>query len=332
MKAIYPYDTLYGELGLTVADVDLDGKWPGRELRDTQFRLVDLSVPELGDWSDVGLGLQVEAPADEVAGLDERGGEPQVTVVAFCRKTNARQAVVLDRSRLDPSRWAGKIALARESFREKVSLEALLTATVEGIPYRRMGASDEWQVYFDEPTVLPIEGTLRVKWVHFKGAEKKDLIPDEAADEEFYVALDEKPPIIFLNSSFPGLPGLLSDERNRPQAEKALRDAEYRRIASAAWTEVFNVSVAAIRPPEEDEQAEPDWPEEDWQAQALRSLLPRIYPSLTEAERLTRAFKDSHGDGALMLHALSQVAVEREIGAGRSLRRDLDRLNMPGDQ
>ena len=329
MDPIYPYPTLYGELGLTVASVELDGQWPGRELRDDQFRLVDLSVSELGDWDDVSLELQVEAPADEIAALDEHGGKAQVTVVAFCRKTNGRQAVVLERARLDPSRWSGEIVLARENFRDKVTLEAILTARVEDVPYRRMAASDEWLIYFDEPTVPPIEGTLRVKWVHFKGPEKDEAIPEGAADEAFYVALDEKPPIVFLNSSFPGLPGLLSDERTRPDAERALRDAEFRRIASSAWTEIFNVSVAGIRPPE-DEQAEPEWPEEDWQEQALRSLLPQIYPTLTDSERLMQAFKDARGDGALMLQALAQVAVEKQIGAGKSLRRDLDRLNSQG--
>jgi hypothetical protein len=329
MQAIYPYDTLFGELGLNVANVEVDGQSPPKDLRDSQFRLVNPYLLEAEGWRELTLELNVEAPADEIALLDEHGREPKVTVVAFCRKTNARQAVGLERSRLDSSRWTGKIELARDNFREKVTVDAVLTATADEVPFRRIGMSDPWQIYFDEPTVPPIEGTLRVTWAHFKGEEREEVIPEHAADEAFYIALEERPPIVFLNRDFRGLPGLLSDDRGRPAAEIALRDAEYRRIASAAWSEIFNVSVANVRLPEED-GAEPEWPEEEWQQQALRSLLPRIYPHLTEAERLTQAHNDARGDGALMLQALSQIAVAQEIGAGRSLRRNLDRLNATG--
>jgi hypothetical protein len=283
------------------------------------------------DWNELALKVHVAGPADEIAAFDEQRREPSVTAVAFCRKTNARQAVALERSSLDPSRWTGTLELARENFREKVTLTAILTGQVDGLPARWLAASDEWQLYFDEPTVPPIEGTLRVKWAHFKGDHREPVVPDDAADEPFYVALEEKPPIVLLSKDFKWLPGLLSDKPGRPAGERALRDAEYRRIATAAWTEVFNVSVASIRQPE-DEDAEPEWPEEDWQEQALRSLLPLIYPSLTESEALTQAYRDFQGDGALTLQALSQIAVSKEIGAGRSLRRNLDRLNTTGSQ
>ena len=57
-----------------------------------------------------------------------------------------------------------------------------------------------------------------------------------------------------------------------------------------------------------------------------------IYPGLTGPEQLTQAYTDSRGEGALMLQALSQLAVAEAIGASRSLRRNLDKLNMTGGE
>src|SRR5262249_25103315 len=159
--------------------------------------------------------------------------------------------------------------------------------------------TDPWLLYFDEPDIPPIEGTLRVKWANFKGPAREECIPAGAETESFYVALEESPPVVFLNLDFPGLPDLLSDEPSRPEPEKALREAEYRRIATAAWTEVVNVAVAAIRPCEEGE--EPRWPDQDWQEQALRSVLPQVYEDMSLPEALAKAHADFQGDGALTL-------------------------------
>jgi len=322
MQPLYAYRTLFGDLELSVAELRIDDADPGGDTVDAQFNLVSLYALERQDWTFATLSLVVAGPADEIGELGV-AGEPAVTAVAFCSATNARQAVSLTRSQVDPALWTGDLELQRENFYGKVEMWALLTATVDAVPHRWIGESAKWNVHFEEPAVLPIEGTLRVRWAEFEN-DRPEVIPMSAAREVFYIDLESSVPTIYLNSDFEGLPDLLSEERGRPDAETALRDAEYRRIATAAWSEIFNVAVAAIRPG--DDGQEPSWPSVDWQEKALHSLLPRIY-DMTLSEALSRAFADATGDGALGLHARAQLAIAKEIGAGRSLRRSLDRLN-----
>ena len=201
MRSLFPYETLFGELSLLIADVRVDGQDPGVDLREVQHRVVTAHGLDRDDWISLELDLRVEGPADELSSLDAKERRPQVVAVAFCRSTNERQAMELDRSKLDPSRWTGKMALERESFRDKVEVYAILAAVVEGVPSRWMAGSESWAVYFDEPAIPPIEGTLRVQWADFKGPEREQSVPEEAEDEEFDVALEQQPPIVFLNRS-----------------------------------------------------------------------------------------------------------------------------------
>jgi len=323
MLTLFPYDQLFGDLVLAIDDLKVDGMWPAKDPTDTQFRLLNLDALERQDWRTLSLVAHIEGPADELADLEQRGSSPTITLVAACDATNERQAARLTRSETDVARWHGTLELDRANFRGKTSLYGVLAAKVERSPFRLLGRTEDWTIYFDEPAIPPVEGTLRVRWVHFKGEDRPEVLPDDSEHEPFYIDLESTVPIVYLNSDFEGLPGLLSDERGRPAADSALRDAEYRRIATAAWTEIFNVGVAAIRKGEDEEA---DWPAIDWQENALRSLLPRIYP-MTPTEALGRAHEDITGDGALGLQSRAQIAISKEISAGRSLRRSIDRLS-----
>ena len=86
--------------------------------------------------------------------------------------------------------------------------------------------------------------------------------------------------------------------------------------------------MTQIRRGEEDEES--SWPDLDWQEQALRCILPQVYPDASPTEALTKAYEDFHGDGALTLQGLGQIAIAQQIGAARSLRRSLHRMNMEG--
>ena len=98
-------------------------------------------------------------------------------------------------------------------------------------------------MHVDPPAIPIIEGTLPVQWADFPSA---DNIPNTAKGDAFFADLSEDAPIIYLNSAFEGLPELLSDDENRPPAELALREAEFRRIGTSVWLGMFNVAAAGI--------------------------------------------------------------------------------------
>jgi hypothetical protein len=251
-----------------------------------------------------------------------RHPEAKVLVVANCASTNLRQGVVLDRR--GPGLFRGTLVLGRDECRHRVDLLGEVSDTVEGRANRRLATTPVWHARFDESDPLPIHGTLEGKWVDFNSVK---AIPPDAVDESFYLALDETVPTVYLNSGMDGLYQLLTPGEGRPDLEAQLRDTEIRRIATAAWTAVFNVSVAGIR--REDEDAAVEWPNVEWQERALRGLLPRAYPDEELEEALDNAYKE-HRDGTDLLQTRIQLAVSKMLGSGRALSRGLTKMSSGG--
>ena len=102
-------------------------------------------------------------------------------------------------------------------------VRAVLAARVADGHRREIGESQLWTMHADPPSIPVIEGTLPVQWANFP---LSDHIPDTAKNDPFFADLSEDAPIVYLNSAFEGLPELLSDDENRPNAELALREAD----------------------------------------------------------------------------------------------------------
>jgi hypothetical protein len=137
---------------------------------------------------------------------------------------------------------------------------------------------------------------------------------------------------VYLNSSFEGLPELLSDDEKRPTAELALREAEYRRIGTAVWVAMFNVAAANISvnpgdPDGDGEATEPELPTVEWQRSVLQTLLPRMF-DMGEAEALNKVLTARTSDDSREVQTQLSAAVGRLVDkSAGSLKRRIRQLS-----
>jgi hypothetical protein len=330
MDRLYPYPTLSAPLETSVSNVLVEDLEPRVQVVRTDSRAIDLSsIPLAGSWHRVQFHFEVAGPSTEIREFDDVGASLSLTTVISSGPTNMRQTFPLTRSAIDPARWSGTIGIDRRNFSTKATLKAILAGAVAGIEDRFLGESHPWNIYFEEPAIPPIEGTLRVKWVDFRSPEAPPAV-QHYSNEIFYAEFLEDPPIIYLNSGFPGLFGLLKDARSRPPAEQALHDSVRMGIASSVWTALLNTAIAGIQGGEENpdgDDEQPDWPSTDWQVSVLRGLLPRIFEGLSPTEALRHALdaRDS-ADAAAALESRAQLVIGSRLKVAAALRRGLTRL------
>lgn len=316
MRTLFPYEVLGADPNLAVSSVTLDGEVPTPYPVEEHLRLIELArAVEPSEWQDATFTVELTAPPERLG----RHPHAQGLVVATCAATNLRQGVVLERQ--GAGRFGGTLVLSRDECRHRVDLVGEISDTVEGISHRRLATTPVWHARFDTAEPPPIHGTLEGKWVDFGSSE---VIPLDAVEESFYLALDGPMPTVYLNSGMDGLFQLLGEGEGRPQLEAQLRETELRRIATAAWTAVFNVSVAGIR--REGDDAVAEWPNVEWQERALRGLLPRAYVDDEPEEALEKAY-DEHRDGTDVLQTRIQLAVSKLLGSGRALGKGLARMS-----
>jgi hypothetical protein len=316
MTLAFPHPILQEEVQARVVGVRIDGVPPDRDISDAGFRLISLYLAQRSAWSSAELDVELDAEPDDLAAF----GEVSAVVVAFCRETNARLGTRVGGFD-ENGKATATVTLPRQGFRGKTELYAVLGAADESGLASWIGESDRWRLYFDEPDVLPIEGMLRVKWARFSDDE---AVPPQAHKESFYVAIDAEPPIIYLNAEFDRLSDLLSDDESRPPAEKALRNAEFRRIASAAWSEMFTAAVAEV---EIDDEGIAGWPRTDWKRQVMKGLLPDLYPDISDPVEALGVLKGDLAEGGTQILGLLQIAIAKQIGASATLRRDIKRVD-----
>jgi len=260
----------------------------------------------------------VFAPAGEIAELLDEGADPSVVLVISCSATNLRTALPLVASDAVDGAWTGPLTLFAHDLRDKISMSAELVAELDGRPARRMATSQPWDLYVDPAAVPPFEGTFKVIWSHY---DQEPSIPGHAASESFFIDLGGSVPVVHLNADMEGLQQLMHGEAERPALELALRDAEMRRIATAAWTGAIGASAAAIRI--DAETGEHQLPQKAWMADILRSSLPGIYPGVATDEAIRRIRQDLLGDEAAIIEAMIQLTVSRHMQAGKRLLRAL---------
>jgi hypothetical protein len=322
---IYPYDRLVEEIPLSLSNLRLDGSAPDRDPIVADFRTADVSAVAPDGWNTLEVEANAPVPTDELEEFEAGGRQPLVVIVVDCPATNLRASVICQHH--GSGQWTGSIVFERDRISGTVLVRAVLAATVNGGRRREVGESPVWTIHVDPPSIPVIEGNLPVRWINF---ETSEVIPESVRNDPFFADLSEDAPVVYLNSGFEGLPELLSDDTNRPVAELALREAEYRRIATSVWMGMFNVAAAAIEFEGNDEDAEPGLPQIEWQRSVLQALIPRMYDE-TESEVLARIVAARLGDESRDIQARVAAAIAQVVDHSGSLKRRIKQLDPAGD-
>jgi len=323
MNTLFPYETLSAPLRLTITNLRIDDANPTVDVLVSDARLVNVDQLPSENWSTASFTVSVSGNQAEVESFEKKGAELTLHLVVNCALTNIRQVVRLERAAGAETRWVGKISVDRLSFRGRAAVYGVLAGTTNGTTSRFLGQTAEWSVHFDVPAVLPLEGSLPVKWLDFTSKRAPKHL-QENQHEPFYADLTSQRPTVYLNSSIPGYQNLLSDRKARPPLDAALHNAERIGIARAVWLQLLGASVAGIAL-EEDE--EPAWPGVEWEKQVLKALLPSMYGESSESEALHQAAHARYNnDGARDLQSRALLAISKRMGVARILSQSMNKL------
>jgi hypothetical protein len=160
-----------------------------------------------------------------------------------------------------------------------------------------------------------------VTWKNFK--ETDDLPAKDFPTSTHVVAFSGGVPELWLNSGFEGLEPLLKDRKDRQGKDKGLHDFQRTGIARSVWMALIADALAAIRlDEEENEVAEPEWPEIPWQAEILKLVLPEVAPGKSDRELLGLAAEDwRQHPGAAEFFGRAEAVVGDLVKANELLRR-----------
>jgi len=326
MSVFFPYKTIFGDVELRVTGGGLDGgEFPKNPFTPDQ-RLVQLYDLDKKSWRRASLDVELVAPNEEIAVLEKQGAGVTAIAVVQSPETQLRQTFSLQRVGAKSAKWHGTIDLDRLNFRGRAELTGLITGPVASREHRHLGRSEAWSIHFDEPSLLPLEGTLRVQWVDFKNPGERRFLEDHS-EKPYFTDLSDTVPTVFLNScdDFSGLRPIMEDRRRSNPWERALHDAQRVGIARSVWLAMLNTAVAAVR--EDEDGGPPDWPSEDWKRQVLQALLPTIYPDISSDEALNQLLSDRRSpEGVATLESRAEAAINGQVGAGKLLRRTLKEL------
>jgi hypothetical protein len=319
MIAIYPYDSLVGDVRLSMGKIAIDGK-------PLSSNYVNPDVPEIAfaeidsaGWDEAAVDVVVTAPAGELTG-SASWAEPAAVVQVLCAYSNTRLAVPLAPDPHTPARWSGTIRLSRDLCYGRATMRAFVPATVDGVPHRVIGASETWTVSFDDLPPSPVHGSIAVQWVDFAADDALGLAAYK--DDPHHLRLDPEAPALYLNSGFEGLEPLLGDRKRRAPAEQAMHDSTRVNIAGDAWQAMFVTALDAVET--DPDTGMPEWPAEDWRVVVLKTLFPRIYADLGPEDALIEAVaarRSGDGSGELLERLLPAAA--RQVGTSGLLRRGI---------
>ena len=323
---IFPYQTLQGDVRVTLFDGGLDdGEWPKVPYTPDR-RLAQLYDLDKEDWKRAEFKVEVQGPADEIARFDKQGADTRCVAVVECSRTCYRQTVVLSRAASESAKWTGSLEVERANFAGKATVHALIVGKIGSLDNRYLALSESWLVYFDPPDILPLSGTMRVQWQDFDQPDEGLDFLSEFADHSYYTDLQSETPTLYLNRSkrFDGLPALLDDRARKP-GERPLHNAERVSIARTVWMAMLHAAIASVA---KDEDGVAEWPSEDWKKSVLKKLLSKVFPDRTQDELLEEAMQAwNSNDRAGQLESWVQAAVDKNIGAGKLLQRTLDYMS-----
>lgn len=287
MKPVFPYPTLLGDVTCQVVSVTVDGKPLPYSHISAAERVVALHQSGRASWEEATLELRVQLPGAE---LRDAGWEDVTCLAVLTEKaTNARTTARLRRSTNDS--MTGSIALSRSGHLRRATLSSLVVATVEGVPGRLVGSSEEdWYIDLEETTPVR-QREIEIVQVDFRDGPHPWLRPFKEAP--WIVETSGEMPTVYLNTS--AVEGLVEvlDGRGGGLTERVVRDLTASQVALDAWTAMFHTAAGDL---DEDEDGTPVMPT-GWREAVLRTMLPEVLPGrqLTDAlyeinERRTKGF------------------------------------------
>ncbi|MEW1719490.1 hypothetical protein [Streptomyces sp. NPDC093109] len=273
---VFPYRTLAGEVSLRVTAVKQDQYKVDTSAFSNDERVVALHQLEREDWKRARISVAATLPVRE---LDE-GPWQDVTVVAVLteKATNVRRTAVLQRERRDSGAWAGHIRLWRDAHRSQAELSVTVTATVDDVPGRVIGGSEEnWVI--DLTSRTPVRRReLHIDQVNFVKGPYEWL--HAYKDAPWLVETSGDIPTVRINTGFEGVSELLNSGGS--PLEQAVRDMLAAQIATDVWTAVFHSTVSDLEP---DDEGYPQWPG-GWRDTVLRGMLSDVLPGLSASDAL----------------------------------------------
>ncbi|MDE0613145.1 MAG: hypothetical protein OXI32_01890 [bacterium] len=281
MKALFPYETLFGDVTLEVAEVRIDDEIVADQI-EVDSCTVDLRHIERADWKSAEISVVAHAPPAEII----VARDVMCVAVVNCTSTNHRIFLTLTPNSNSPGHWEGNISIEREFWYSHAQLRACVTATVDSISHRLIGTSETWTLRYDDLPYRPVNGAIKVTWVDFSEPEEKQYLRHHR-ENYMYLSLDPEEPQLFLNRTFEGLEQLLAD-RGRRGHDRALHDQTRASIADKTWSALFNAAINAVEADEETGVL--DWPPIEWQCSVLKALLARMYPDKSADDALREAW------------------------------------------
>jgi hypothetical protein len=269
-KILYPYRQL-PEPNCTVEL--LDGPI-NEELIDNDRREIDLRSIVGSQPGTIDFSASVELQRVPSRARDDAPAVSGIALVLGCGQTDFRQSTLLRRSPLDALIWTGDVSLDTRNVRGTVTARAIVAGTVSGMPDRILASSRPWTLLVDEFQQHLQNGLIPIRWVDFADPSYPQL--HDFRDDLIYLDMGGAIPELLLNSRQMELRQVLP-RAGRPLGPiGALYDPVRTGIARTTWQALLQASLAGIAEPASDGEL-PDWPAVPWQAEVLRSVLPRVY-------------------------------------------------------
>ncbi|WP_436760969.1 hypothetical protein [Streptosporangium sp. V21-05] len=313
MKRILPYPTVAGDVSMEVREARLDDIALPYDMISTSQRVVALHRVGGSDWRTARLSVKVRASEQELR--HGRWVGMECLAILSERRTNTRTATSLRWEQ--PGEWSGDVELQSDHHFARAELTAQLVATVDGVPGRIIAATEGvWTADLRARTPTRRE-EIRSRWVDFGDEGNPQLHPFK--NDPWTVEAVGEEPVLYLNSGFEGLKGLLENGRT---TDRPTRDALAAQIAMDVWTVLFNAATY------QDDSDAPEWPG-GWRESVLRRMLPDMFPERSPDDALSEVVnrrRTGDGGGDLqtrVLHAAGKHArMPKSLGGFiRTLRR-----------
>lgn len=328
---VYPYPRLRAAAAVTVDSASVTAPGAPREplaasARSVIDRVLALGTAETDDWDAATIKVGATIP-DSAVRADTPWADLRVYALLTEGATNTRLTARLTPAADDPCRWTGELRLARADIADRARLAAQVVATVDGVPGRIVGESeDDW--FVDVTADAPVRDRPFETQRH-SFAEGPYWLR-QMKDVPWVVDPSGKLPTVHINTDVEGIEALL--DANGRGIDGAVGELLAAQMASDIWLAVFHAALGDL---ELDEQESPVFPG-GWRGSVLREMLPDILPDQPLETALRTLHKRRVGAGGWTdIQPRIHYAAARRGGASSTLIqavRGLERLRREDDE
>ncbi|MDJ1134503.1 hypothetical protein [Streptomyces iconiensis] len=328
---IYPYPRLRAATTITIDSASVTAPGVPREplaasARSVIDRVLGLGTAETQGWDAAVIKVSATVPESALR-HDAPWSDLAVFALLTEGATNTRLTARLAPTADDPCHWTGQLGLARADIFDRARLSAQVVATVDGVPGRLVGESeDDW--FIDVTADVPVRDRP-FETVRHSFAEGPYWLR-RMKDVPWVVDPAGKLPTVHINTDVEGIEALLdADGRGMEGAVGELLAAQ---MASDIWLAVFHAALGDL---ELDERERPMFPS-GWRGAVLREMLPDILPEQS-LETALRALNERRvgATGWTDIQPRIHYAAARRGGTGSPLIqavRGLERLRREDDE